>query len=142
MINGNAALQGVVPQPNVRKVNFLFRMVDGGPFIIVTEETWSQKMKRVFIVHGQTVDELTNVYSYFEGRYCLLVGSDSGQLDIRYSEVPGAELTRNIQSIYWTPRACYTQGREVHPIRLELLTSEQCRVELGVDGSVQRVSVD
>jgi hypothetical protein len=36
---------------------------------------------------------------YFEGRYCLLVVSDSGQLDIRYSEFPGAELTQNIQNI-------------------------------------------
>jgi hypothetical protein len=63
MAKENVASRGVVPQPNDRKVIFRFRMVDGGPFIIVTEELWNQK-KRVFIVHGQKIDELTNVYSY------------------------------------------------------------------------------
>jgi hypothetical protein len=67
-------------------------MVDGGPFVIVTKETWSQNKTRMFVVHGQTIDELKNVYSYFKRMNCLLVGSDSGQLDIVYSESPGAEL--------------------------------------------------
>lgn len=107
-------------------------MVDGGPFVIVTEETWSQLKTRMFIVHGSTIDELTNVSSYYEekeGKYCLLVFSDSAQLDIEHSGRPD----------YWTPRACYVHLWGVDPIRLELLTPEQCHVDLGEDGSVQRV---
>jgi hypothetical protein len=136
-------VKSVLRRPTNREVMFCFQMPDGR-FIVVTQEEQNHRYtNRMFMGDGRTMEELmkVDVDNCIGERDTTHVYSDAGQVSIYYNKYRGRKPTDNIGEIYWTPKGPWSSWgyEEMDRIKLKLLTSKQCSVDLGVDGKVRSV---